>query len=64
MIKKNVPKRLWDFGLVWISETGNLTVTSSRYANGRTPLEIVTGETPDISEYTDFEFYDRVQMGE
>ena len=60
MMKKGVPKRLWDFGLVWISETGNLTVSSSRYANGRTPLEIVTGETPDISEYTDFGFYDRV----
>ena len=60
MMKKSVPKRLWDFGLVWISETGNLTVSSSRYANGRTPLEIVTGETPDISEYTDFSFYDRV----
>ena len=60
MIKKGVPKRLWDFGLVWISETGNLTVSSSRYANGQTPLEIVTGETPDISEYTDFGFYDRV----
>ena len=43
---------------MWIGETGNLTVYSSRYANGRTPLEIVTGETPDISEYTDFGFYD------
>ena len=60
MMKKGVPKRLWDFGLVWISETGNLTVSSSRYANGRTPLEVVTGETPDISEYTDFGFYDRI----
>ena len=60
MMKKRVPRRLWDFGLVWISETGNITVSSSRYANGRTPLEIVTGETPDISEYTDFGFYDRV----
>ena len=60
MIKKGVPKRLWDFGLVWISETGNLTVSSLRYANGRTPLEIVTGKTPYISEYTDFGFYDRV----
>ena len=60
MMKKDIPKRLWDFGLVWICETGNLTVSSSRYANGRTPLEIVTGETPDISEYTDFSFYDWV----
>ena len=35
----------------------NLTISSSRYANGRTPIEIVTGETPDISEYADFRFY-------
>lgn len=60
MVKKNVPKRLWDYGLVWVSETGNLSVSSSRYAKGRTPLEIVTGETPDISEYLDFSFYDWV----
>ncbi|KAI2501830.1 Reverse transcriptase (RNA-dependent DNA polymerase) [Fragilaria crotonensis] len=32
----------------------------SKYAEGRTPLEIITGETPDISEYLDFEFYDWV----
>ena len=25
---------------------------------GRTPLEMVTGETPDISEYLDFTLYD------
>ena len=60
MLKKKVPKRLWDYGLVWICETGNLTVSSSRYAHGRTPLELVTGDTPDISEYTDFCFYDWV----
>ena len=38
----------------------NLTVFSSLYANGRTPIEIVTGETLDISEYADFSFYDWV----
>jgi hypothetical protein len=27
---------------------------------GRTPLEQVTGETPDISEYLGFSFYDWV----
>lgn len=26
----------------------------------RTPVEEVTGETPDISEYLDFKFFDRV----
>ena len=31
-----------------------------RYADGRTPIEIITGITPDISEYLDFGFYDWV----
>ena len=56
--KKQIPQRLWDYLLIWICETGNLTVSSSRYADGRTPLEIITGVTPDISEYLDFGFYD------
>ena len=60
MMKRSVPKRLWDYGLIWVCETGNMSVSSSRYANGRTPLEIISGETPDISEYTDFGFYDWV----
>ena len=57
---KGVPDRLWDFGIEYICETGNLIVNSSRYSKGRTPLEIITGETPDISEYMDFGFYDWV----
>jgi hypothetical protein len=44
----------------YIAETGNVIVTSSRYAKGRTRLEIITGETPDISEYLDFGFYEWV----
>lgn len=60
MHRRKVPPRLWDYGLKWASEIGNLTVSSSRYANGRTPLEVITGDTPDISEYLDFGFYDFV----
>lgn len=58
--KKNIPDRLWDFGISYVCETGNLTVNSSRYSNGRPPLEIITGETQDVSEYLDFGFYDWV----
>ena len=60
MLKNQVPDRLWDFGLVWICKTGNLSVSSSHYANGRTSLEYIMGETLDISEYLDFTFYDWV----
>ena len=30
----------------------------------RTPLEALTGETPEISQYLDFSFYDRVWFKE
>lgn len=58
MHKRKVPPRLWNYGLKWVSEIGNVTANSSKYSRGRTPLEIITGETPDISEYLDFGFYD------
>ena len=60
MHKNKVLGCLWDYGLVWISETVNLSMSSSRYANGRTPLRYITGETLDIREYLDFIFYDWV----
>ena len=60
MLKRRVPPRLWDFGFAWVCETDNICANVSRYADGRTPLEIITGDTPDISEYVDFDFYDWV----
>jgi hypothetical protein len=60
MTKKNVPPRLWDYGILWVCETGNVIANSSRYADQRTPLEIVMGEAPDITEYLDFAIYDWV----
>lgn len=60
MTKRRVPKRLWDYGIVWVCETMSMTANSSFALGGRTPLEQVTGETPDISEYLDFGFYDWV----
>jgi hypothetical protein len=47
-------------GLRNICETGNVIANSSRYADQRTPLEIITGETPDITEYLDFAIYEWV----
>ena len=56
--KTNAPDRVWDYGISYVCETGNLTVNSSRYSNGRTPIECITGDTLDVSEYIDFGFYD------
>lgn len=55
--RRQIPKRLWDYGLEHISQIMCRTVRSG---SDRTPYEIVTGETPDISEYIDFSFYDWV----
>jgi Reverse transcriptase (RNA-dependent DNA polymerase) len=55
--KHSIPLRLWDFVLDYTIEIMNVSVNGSRYANSRTPLEIITGITPDISEYLDFHIY-------
>jgi hypothetical protein len=58
MVKRKVPKRLWDYGIVWACEIMTLTSNSSFFLDERTPMEQMTGETPNISEYLDFSFYD------
>ena len=60
LYKMNCPIRIWDYGLQWAAEIMNVTASRAGNLNGRTPLELVTGETPDISEYLDFGFYERV----
>ncbi len=57
---KKVPKRLWDYGIKWVCEVMRMTTNSSRTLQGRTPLEEVIGETPDILKYLNYGFYDYV----
>jgi hypothetical protein len=57
MVERQVPPRLWDYGVVYVSE--NLSITA-RSKNGQPGMEEVKGETIDISEWLDFEFYDYV----
>jgi hypothetical protein len=49
MHAKSVTTRFWDYGVEWVYEVAQRTVSSSRHAEGWTPIEIITGETPDIS---------------
>ena len=58
MLKKKVPKRLWDYGIKWVCEVMQYTASTSGDLSGRTALEQLTDETPEISEYLDFTFYD------
>ena len=57
MIKKGAPKRVWDYD--FFHQAGVLS-RLARGRNGRTGIEEVTGNTPDISEWLDFDFCDRV----
>ena len=58
MLKKEVPKRLWDYGIKWVCEVMQRTASTSGDLSRRTALEQLTGETPKISKYLDFTFYD------
>ena len=54
------PRRLWSYGYPFVAKIMQLTASNAGKLQGRTPLEYMTGETPDISEYLDFGWYDRV----
>jgi hypothetical protein len=61
MFRKNVPKIFWDYGMRWVCETISRTHTRNHRIDGGIPLQKVTDETVDISNYIDFEFYDYVE---
>ena len=58
MLKKKVPKQLWDYSIKWVCEVMQCTASTSGDLSRQTTLEQLTGETPEISEYLDFTFYD------
>ena len=58
MFRTNCPRRLWCFGLRYIAQIMQRTASNSGRLEGRTPFETLMGETPDISEYMDFGYYD------
>ncbi|MGH3053835.1 MAG: hypothetical protein ACRDL7_02535, partial [Gaiellaceae bacterium] len=62
MNRSQCPERLWNFGIKY---TSDLRANLSRPPlEGRTPVEVTTGDTPDISELLDYEFYQWVKYRE
>ena len=57
MRENQVPSRLWDYDLVYISEIQSLLAQGTDHRPG---IKKVLGQTVDISEWFDFDFYDRV----
>ena len=55
-VRRRIPNKVWDYQLVWECQ-----IYSRTCHNGQnTGLEKITGDTTDISEWLDFEFYDLV----
>jgi hypothetical protein len=57
MGSRNVPQQIWCFGL---EHQARLMHFIPRGHNKRSGYEMITGKTPAISEYLDFNFYDLV----
>ena len=55
MKARNIPKKLWDYILVWEADLRCLMPHPIAILEGRTPYEKLKGSTPDITEYLLFE---------
>lgn len=60
IFRTNCPRVLWNFGLPHFAKIMQLTASYAADLNGRSPLGALLGETPDISQYLDFRWYDWV----
>ena len=58
MLRKKVPLRYWCYAMEYYCDLSSVMVPGMYRNKGRTGHEIVFGNTPDISEYVEFEFYD------
>jgi hypothetical protein len=64
VMRKRVPRRLWDYGVRWSTQVMQRASVEAGGLPGACPLEAVTGETTDVSECLDFGFYDHVSYKE
>jgi hypothetical protein len=58
IFRTNCPRRLWNYGIP--CAIMRMPACYAGTLQGRTPMEALTGETPDTSEHLDFGFYDLV----
>jgi hypothetical protein len=64
MRHRNVPKRLWCYAGQHAAALRRHCALDIPSLEGRTPIEAVTGSTPDITSYCLFEFYEPVRTVE
>jgi hypothetical protein len=60
MGKARMPYRLWDFCGEWVSAIRCYMAHKIPSLEGRVPAESIEGNTPDISEYAQFDWYQYV----
>ena len=61
---KKAPKRLWCFCAGWYAGVRRLTALDIFRLGGRVPAEKRLGNTPDISEYAQFDWYEFVKYND
>ena len=57
MFQTYCPRALWSYGIPYVSNIMQITASFASDFQGRTPLEALTCETPDISQFLGFGFY-------
>ena len=60
MTRKIVPRNLWDYGFLWITQVMQSMSIKAGRLRGTCSFKYVMGETLDISEYLDLGFSDHV----
>jgi hypothetical protein len=60
MQRSKTPLPLWDYCATYVAEIISLTSNDIYALHGRTPYEVVTGNTPDITEYVEFRWYEPI----
>jgi hypothetical protein len=60
MMKTNTPLSLWDFCCQYTVELRNRIARPLPQLHGRTPYEVLTGNTPDISEFLEFSWFQHI----
>ena len=55
IIKRRAPKRVWYLGIVWEEK---ISSSLCRHGSTTSGIDRITGDTPGISEWLEFEFYD------
>ena len=64
MFRTYFPRALWSYRIPYVSKIMQITASFAEDLQGRTPLEALTGETPEIFQYLYFGFYNWIWFKE